>query len=99
MKLVFTHAEIADALAMSMDEFDQSRPAMEELGFPRPVRGLGNRWSIMEVMHWINHGDGASMMAAHMLADEDNDMTDRSNMSSSSASGNIHIFRRPLHDL
>jgi hypothetical protein len=70
MKLVFTHAEVAEALGKSVAEFDALRPSLEELGFPKPVAGLGACWSIMEVIRWVN-GEGSSMMAAHLLSDED----------------------------
>ena len=70
MKLVFTHAEVAEALGKSAGEFDALRPALEALGFPRPVRGLGASWAIMDVIRWVN-GEGSSMMAAHMLEEDD----------------------------
>ena len=69
MKLVFTRNEIAEALAKSPAEFDHLRPALEGTGFPKPVEGLGDCWSIMAVIRWVN-GEGSSMMAAHLLADE-----------------------------
>lgn len=72
MKLVFTRNEIAEALAKTPAEFDTLRPSLESIGFPKPVQGLGDCWSIMEVIRWVN-GDGSSMMAAHLLADEADD--------------------------
>lgn len=75
MKLVFTHAEVAEALGKSVSEFDALRPSLEALGFPQPVKGLGSSWAIMEVIRWVN-GEGSSMMAAHLLAnDEDAETT------------------------
>lgn len=70
MKLVFTRNEIAEALAKTPAEFDLLRPALEGIGFPKPVEGLGDCWSIMAVIRWVN-GEGSSMMAAHLLSDED----------------------------
>lgn len=73
MKLVFTRAEVAEALGKTIGEFNDLLPGLEELGFPKPVRGLGDSWAIMEVIRWVN-GEGSSMMAAHLLADEDDDI-------------------------
>jgi len=75
MKLVFTHSEVAEALGKSPAEFDSLRPALENLGFPHPVPGLGQCWAIMEVIRWVN-GEGASMMAAHLLAEDDDGQPD-----------------------
>jgi hypothetical protein len=72
MKLVFTRAEVAEALGKTVEEFDNLLPTLMELGFPKTVRGLGDCWAIMEVIRWVN-GEGSSMMAAHLLADEDDD--------------------------
>ena len=70
MKLVFTHPEVAEALGKSVAEFDTLRPSLEAVGFPRPVPGLGASWAIMDVIRWVN-GEGSAMMAAHLLADEE----------------------------
>ena len=70
MKLVFTHAEVAEALGKSIAEFEGIRPSLENIGFPKPVPGLGACWSIMEVIRWVN-GEGSSMMAAHLLSEDD----------------------------
>lgn len=75
MKLVFTHAEVAEALGKSIADFDTLRPSLEALGFPKPVRGLGNCWSIMDVIRWVN-GEGSSMMAAHLLTEEEDPRPD-----------------------
>ena len=69
MKLVFNHSELCDALGKTAEEFDRLRPGLEELGFPHTVQGLGECWSIMAVIRWVN-GDGASMMAAHLMGEE-----------------------------
>lgn len=87
MKLVFTSNEIAEALAKTPSEFERIRPSLEAIGFPKPVQGLGNCWSIMEVIRWVN-GDGSSMMAAQLLADEPDDedhelMTDQRHLAGS----------------
>lgn len=70
MKLVFKRSEVAEALGKSIVEFENLRPSLESIGFPKPVPGLGDCWSIMEVIRWVN-GEGASMMAAHLLTEED----------------------------
>ena len=70
MKLVFSRQEVAEALGKTLVEFDGIRPSLEQLGFPKPLRGLGDSWSIMDVIRWVN-GEGSSMMAAHILAEED----------------------------
>lgn len=70
MKLVFSHLEVAEALGKTSAEFDQLRPSLENIGFPKPLRGLGQAWSIMEVIRWVN-GEGSSMMAAHILAEDE----------------------------
>lgn len=73
MKLVFTETELAEALGKSTTEFAKIRPSLEAIGFPKPVPGLGDCWSIMEVIRWVN-GEGSSMMAAHLFEeDEDGD--------------------------
>ena len=70
MKLVFSQREVAEALGKSPGEFDELRPSLESIGFPKPLQGLGQAWSIMEVIRWVN-GEGSSMMAAHLLAEDD----------------------------
>lgn len=54
MKLVFTASELAQALQISADEFKERRQALEANGFPRPLPTLGERWSIMDVVNWVN---------------------------------------------
>lgn len=56
MQLVFNKAELVEALKLSARRFDEMRPALEALGFPRPVPGMGARWSVMAVQSWINRG-------------------------------------------
>jgi hypothetical protein len=54
MKIVFTEEEVAAALQKSVAEFATLRPKLENLGFPRPIAGLGDRWAIMDVINWVN---------------------------------------------
>jgi hypothetical protein len=61
MKLVFTKAEVAAALGKSARRFDELRPQLEALGFPRPIPGLGASWSVLQVQQWV---DGAAKFPA-----------------------------------
>jgi hypothetical protein len=54
MKLVYNFAELAEALGKTPEELAACQHALESLGFPRPVRGLADCWSIIEVMRWVN---------------------------------------------
>jgi hypothetical protein len=54
MRLVFNSEEVAAALGKSIEEFQNLRPELEALGFPKPVRGLEDKWSIMNVINWVN---------------------------------------------
>ena len=54
MKLVFNIEEVAAALGKTSEEFEKLRPELESLGFPKPIRGLENKWSIMNVISWVN---------------------------------------------
>jgi hypothetical protein len=54
MKLVFTAAEVAEALQLTLEEFERARPGLEANGFPLPLPGLENRWSIIDIVNWIN---------------------------------------------
>ena len=67
---MFSRLEVAEALNKSPVEFDELLPSLEHLGFPKPLRGLGQSWSIMDVIRWVN-GEGSSLMAAHLLAEEE----------------------------
>ena len=62
MKLVFTREEVAEALGQSAADFDKLLPSLEALGFPHPVTGLGQCWSIMDVIQWVNRDS----MPAHL---------------------------------
>lgn len=53
MKLVFSKDEVAFALGTSVNHFDEIRSMLESEGFPKPLPGLGDRWSIMEVITWV----------------------------------------------
>ncbi len=54
MKLVFTLEETAAALGKSPGELETLLPHLRAHGFPAPIAGLEDRWSIMEVMAWVN---------------------------------------------
>ena len=54
MKFVFVKEEVAHALSMSVEEFQTARSEIELLGFPKPITGLVERWSIMDVVNWVN---------------------------------------------
>jgi hypothetical protein len=54
MKLVFDRHEVATALGKTTQEFIDLQPSLEHHGFPKPVRGLDDRWSIMDVISWVN---------------------------------------------
>lgn len=57
MRFVFIKSEVAEALALSVDEFEERRDDLEQLGFPPPLAGLGERWSILNVINWINRSN------------------------------------------
>ena len=54
MKLVFNIDEVAAALGKTTAEFERLQFTLESLGFPKPVRGLEDRWPIMDVISWVN---------------------------------------------
>ena len=54
MKLVFELDDLAAALKLSAEEFRRRRPVLEAHGFPPSIPGLDERWSIIEVVRWIN---------------------------------------------
>lgn len=54
MKLVFTATDVAEALQLSIEEFERARADLEVNGFPPPLPGLEGRWSIIDVVNWIN---------------------------------------------
>lgn len=60
MKMVFGLEEVAAALGQTIEEFNLLRPKLEKLGFPKPVRGLENRWSIIDVSNWVNGSQASS---------------------------------------
>lgn len=59
MKLVFTRAEVAAALGLNEEAFERILPILYVEGFPRPIPGLGDCWSIMDVMTWVNRDKSA----------------------------------------
>ncbi len=54
MKFVFTKEEVAQALSMTVQEFEDGRNQLEACDFPRPIAGLNERWSIIDVINWVN---------------------------------------------
>lgn len=64
MKLVFTADEVAAVLQMPRPEFDRLRSGLEAVGFPPPIKGLADRWSIINVINWVN-SDGRPNTTPH----------------------------------
>ena len=62
MKFVFEKHEVALALAMSSIEFDNAKANLELMGFPKPIAGLVERWSIMDVMNWVNRNQDQTVV-------------------------------------
>lgn len=60
MKLVFSRQEVAEALGLKDDTFERVLPMLFVEGFPPPIPGLGESWSIMDVMQWVNRDKPAS---------------------------------------
>lgn len=60
MKFVMTKAEVAEALALTLEEFSVLQEDLQRRGFPKPIAGLGERWSIMDVMNWVNRSPGST---------------------------------------
>ena len=54
MKFVFAKSEVAHALSMTPAEFDENRTNLEANDFPKPIHGLHERWSIIDVINWVN---------------------------------------------
>jgi hypothetical protein len=57
MRMVFSKAQVAEALGLTEAEFDRKRPELERHGFPRPVIGLVETWSMIHVSNWVNRAD------------------------------------------
>jgi hypothetical protein len=55
MKLAYNRDEVAVALGKTTQEFEAILPKLEAFGFPKAIRGLEDRWSIMEVVNWVNN--------------------------------------------
>ena len=68
MKLVFTAGEVAAALQYPEEEFRQVLPKLEQLGFPKPLPGLGDRWAIMAVIEWLNQQSAPAPSYAEYVA-------------------------------
>jgi hypothetical protein len=85
MRMVFSKSEVAEALAMSAAEFDALRPELEAMGFPIPVKGLLERWSIIQVSQWINRAEDDAWHDDHMVE---------------ASSASVIVFRpRPASDI
>jgi hypothetical protein len=54
MRMVFSKAQVAEALGMTTEEFDAARPELERLSFPSPVLGMVETWSMINVSNWVN---------------------------------------------
>lgn len=54
MKLVFSRPEVAEALGLKDEAFERVLPMLLVEGFPPPIPGLGESWSIIDVMQWVN---------------------------------------------
>jgi hypothetical protein len=54
MKLVFNRDEVAAAIGKTTEEFNKNLVMLEKFGFPKPVLGLDDCWSIMAVIDWVN---------------------------------------------
>jgi hypothetical protein len=76
MKFVMAKSEVAEALLLTVEELDLCMVELQLLGFPLPVAGLGDRWSIIDVINWVNReqpgarlnplpGTGARAPVAH----------------------------------
>jgi hypothetical protein len=57
MRMVFSKTQVAEALGLTEAEFDRARPELESLGFPKPVIGLVETWSMIHVSQWVNRDD------------------------------------------
>jgi hypothetical protein len=64
MKLIFKRHEVAVALGKTLEEFTAIQSNLESLGFPKPVRGLDDSWSIMDVINWVNSSKESRDQAA-----------------------------------
>jgi hypothetical protein len=54
VKLVFKLDEVATALGKTEEEFVALREKLEASGFPKPLQVLDDRWSIIDVINWVN---------------------------------------------
>jgi predicted DNA-binding transcriptional regulator AlpA len=59
MKMVLTHAQVAKALEISSADLHDLLPQLYCEGFPRPIKVLSSRWSLIEVMNWVNKQSSA----------------------------------------
>jgi hypothetical protein len=68
MRFVLVKSEVAEALALSVDEFEERREDLEQLGFPLPLAGLGERWSIVNVINWVNRSNALAAIGGNAAA-------------------------------
>ena len=75
MQLLMTKAETAGLLRMSERRFDQLRPRLEKIGFPKPVKGLGCRWHRLALESWLDNAAGRLPAAAGVDGEAERDTT------------------------
>jgi predicted DNA-binding transcriptional regulator AlpA len=54
MRFVLNLSEVANALQVKEPELRSLLPQLYENGFPQPIKVLSERWSIFDVMNWVN---------------------------------------------
>jgi hypothetical protein len=57
MQLVLTEAEVAALLKYSLADFQAMRDRLSAYNFPRPIVGLEERWSLIEISNWVNRNE------------------------------------------
>ena len=62
MKLTYSQPELAEVLGMSARRLAERRAALQALGFPAPVPGMGLRWSVAAVTAYVNQQCGGSSL-------------------------------------
>jgi hypothetical protein len=70
MKFVMTKSEVAEALSLTVEELELRMGELEQLGFPAPVAGLGERWSIIDVINWVNREQAGARIGSSRGAGE-----------------------------
>lgn len=54
MRFVFNVSEVAYALQLDVIELRKLLPSLYDRGFPKPLKVLNEKWSILDVMNWVN---------------------------------------------